>query len=189
MPAPNPQRRDHLADAAITVLAELGSHGLTHRAVDAAAAAPSGTTSRYFRTRQALLDGIVGRITGRLTERVNAYPVRPLEPADLENALVGILTLMASKDDRDSLALFELHLESTRDPRLRAVLTDALRARRDLLLRQCLAAGLHLDEADAMRLEMSVLGIVFTTLTTGNGENPEPAVRAAVRTLLNQHRK
>ena len=54
-------RRETLLDAAIAVLGGQGSRGFTHRAVDAAASVPIGTTSNYFRTREALLDGVVSR--------------------------------------------------------------------------------------------------------------------------------
>ncbi|MFI7452879.1 TetR/AcrR family transcriptional regulator [Nonomuraea sp. NPDC049714] len=67
---------------------------LTHRAVDTVAAVPAGTTSRYFRTRDALLNGVIERITHRLGERVDAYTLRPISPADLEEALVAVLTTM-----------------------------------------------------------------------------------------------
>lgn len=184
MPPPNPQRRDHLADAAITVLAEQGSRGLTHRAVDTAAA-PAGTTSRYFRTRDALLNGVIERITHRLGERVDAYTVRPISPADLEEALVAVLTMMLTDDRHDPLALFELHLESTRNPRLRHTLTDALHGRSDLIIRQCRAAGIDISQDDAMLLEMSVLGVLFTALTTGVPETAAevrpPSSSAGVR--------
>ena len=49
------QRRRELCDAAINVLAEHGSRGLTHGQVDRYAAVPDGTTSYYYRTREALL--------------------------------------------------------------------------------------------------------------------------------------
>lgn len=188
MPSPNLQRRDQLAEAAITVLALQGSHGLTHRAVDAAAGVPTGTTSRYFRSREALLNGVIDRITRRLDERVTAYRVDPLDPADLEDALTGLLTLMQTREPYDPLALFELHMEGTRKPALRATLAQALHSRRDLIQRQCRAAGITLGDDDAMLLEMSVLGILFTTLTTDKNGDPEPAVRTAVRSLLDRHR-
>ena len=50
------------ADAAITVLADHGARGLTHRAVDQAAGLPPGTTSNYARTREALLTLTLTRI-------------------------------------------------------------------------------------------------------------------------------
>jgi DNA-binding transcriptional regulator YbjK len=55
--------RPHLvADAAVTVLARDGLRGLTHRAVDAEARLPDGSTSNCFRSRTALLEAIVSRL-------------------------------------------------------------------------------------------------------------------------------
>uniref|UniRef100_UPI0004C8F72E TetR/AcrR family transcriptional regulator n=1 Tax=Streptomyces sp. NRRL S-237 TaxID=1463895 RepID=UPI0004C8F72E len=51
----NQDRRDRLRDAAIAVLAREGGRGLTHRAVDSAAAVPTGTAKNYFPSRDALL--------------------------------------------------------------------------------------------------------------------------------------
>ncbi|GIG66798.1 TetR/AcrR family transcriptional regulator [Phytomonospora endophytica] len=185
MPPPNARRREQLADAAVTVLAAHGSRGLTHRAVDTAADVPAGTTSRYFRTREALVDAVVERITRRLADRVAAVRIRPLERADLEDALVTTLTRMLDEDD--VLVLFELHLEATRDPALRGVLTAALAERRDLILRQCRVAGVDVTGEDAELLEMGVLGILFTTLTTDAPGGPGPRVRAAVGGLLSRY--
>ena len=58
----NQNRRDRLRDGALTVLAEAGGRGLTHRAVDAAAGVPDGTTKNYFPTRDALLSAVAERI-------------------------------------------------------------------------------------------------------------------------------
>ncbi|GAA2402810.1 hypothetical protein GCM10010404_71070 [Nonomuraea africana] len=38
-----------------------------------------------------------------------------------------------------------------------------------------------------MLLEMSVLGILFTALTTGAPDDPGGSIRTAVRTLLNRY--
>ena len=62
MPPSNQQRRDELTDAAIEVVARHGLHGLSHRAVDEQAEVPRGTTSNYFRSREALLAAAVQRI-------------------------------------------------------------------------------------------------------------------------------
>lgn len=55
-------RRDEVLDGAVEVLGTLGLRGLTHRAVDAAAGVPAGTASNYFRSRAALVRGIVDRM-------------------------------------------------------------------------------------------------------------------------------
>src|SRR5919107_1137181 len=52
-------RRSVILDAALRVIAEQGMRALTHRAVDAAAGLPGGSTSYYFRSRAALLTGCV----------------------------------------------------------------------------------------------------------------------------------
>ena len=62
----NPQRRDLLADAGLRVLATAGARGLTHRAVDREAGVPAGTASNYFRSRDALLNGLAERIFTRM---------------------------------------------------------------------------------------------------------------------------
>ena len=64
--ASNPERRTALADAGLAVLARDGARGLTHRAVDAEAGVPTGTTSNYFRSRDDLLEALVARIFERL---------------------------------------------------------------------------------------------------------------------------
>lgn len=56
------QRRAALADAAIRIVADHGLRGLTHRAVDAAAGLPQGSTSNHFRTRAALVEAVADRI-------------------------------------------------------------------------------------------------------------------------------
>ncbi|GAA3738195.1 DNA-binding transcriptional regulator YbjK [Spinactinospora alkalitolerans] len=186
MPPPNPRRRDRLAGAAIEVLAREGSHGLTHRAVDAAAEAPPGTTSRYFRTRAALVNGVVDRVTRRLADRIDGNVVQPIDPAGLEDALVTVLRQMLSADRSQPMALLELHLEGSRDPHLRDVLADAMTARRDLIIRQCRAAGIDVSAQDALQLEMTVMGILFTALTVNPQafDDLDVFVRTAVRSTL-----
>lgn len=51
-----------MLDAAIEVLGTRGLRGLTHRAVDDVAAAPQGTASNHFRSRSALVKGVVERM-------------------------------------------------------------------------------------------------------------------------------
>lgn len=55
-------RQQHILDAAIQVLGNGGSRSLTHRSVDAEAGLPSGSASNHFRSRSALISGIVSRM-------------------------------------------------------------------------------------------------------------------------------
>jgi uncharacterized protein YjbI with pentapeptide repeats len=85
-----------LTDAAIAVLAELGMRGLTHRAVDARAGLPQGTTSAYFRTRKALIEAVVRRLAD--LDRAD------LDRADLDRADLDRADLDRADLDRADLA-------------------------------------------------------------------------------------
>ena len=107
-------RRTEIADAAITALATRGMRGLTHRAVDQTAGLPEGSSSYYYRTRQALLQAVVERLAELTADELPA-----LSSADL-----GEFTVRSSKLIQEwltsgrvrQLARYELTLEATRRP-------------------------------------------------------------------------
>ena len=80
-------RCEQLLDA-ISLLGDRGVRAVTHRAVDAQAGLPVGSTSNHFRTRDALFDGIAERFSAR--ERANwehlAGRLSPTTPAELATA-------------------------------------------------------------------------------------------------------
>lgn len=55
-------RRTRVVDAAIAIVGESGTRELTHRGIDRRLKIPEGSTSNYFRTREALLDAVVERL-------------------------------------------------------------------------------------------------------------------------------
>ena len=57
--------RERVLDAALAVLGQQGLRALTHARVDEAAGLPRGSASNYFRTRRALLDGMVEHLARR----------------------------------------------------------------------------------------------------------------------------
>ena len=64
--------RTRALDAAIDLVGTEGLRSLTHARVDERADLPKGTTSNYFRTRAALLNGVVERIVEREMPGVGA---------------------------------------------------------------------------------------------------------------------
>lgn len=102
-------------------------------------------------------------------------------------ALVTVLNTMVADGPHEPLALFELYLESNRNPYLRRLLSDTFHSRRDLIVRQCRVAGIAITEQDAMLLEMSVLGILFTALTTGAPNGPGTSIRAVTQAVLDRY--
>lgn len=113
-------RRDDLLDAAISLLGEHGVRGLTHRAVDAAAGLPAGSTSNYFRTKDALLSAVVERFAAR--ERANwediAAAVCPTTPAELAHALAAFVHDMTGPNRTLTLARYAILVEAAQRPAL-----------------------------------------------------------------------
>jgi DNA-binding transcriptional regulator YbjK len=113
------ERRRELCDAAIQVLAEHGSRGLTHGQVDRCAGLPEGTTSYYYRTRAALLRGVGTRIAEIDVANLQSVIDEPLDPLS-PFAHLAELTMMQADGPGLMLnrARHELVLGAVRDPGL-----------------------------------------------------------------------
>jgi len=166
-------RRTAILDGALEVLAEQGMRGLTHRAVDAAAGLPPGSTSYYFRSRAALVTGCVQRLVERdLTEDVATVDAAvpgagPDLPAVLAGALTAVGVRMATVERQRTLARYELSLAAVRDAALRAELVaggDTIRRRGTALLAR---AGVTEPETAAEELAALLDGLVYTALVRG----------------------
>ncbi|WP_225877204.1 TetR/AcrR family transcriptional regulator [Streptomyces resistomycificus] len=109
-------------------MATAGLRGLTHRAVDAAAGLPAGSTSYYFRTRSALISACYLRLAELSVADADRWEADHGRPSDLDSAAGALAALLhhwltAARDRQ--LARFELSLEATRRPELRADLQTA----------------------------------------------------------------
>ncbi|BBZ45510.1 TetR/AcrR family transcriptional regulator [Mycobacterium parmense] len=115
------ERRRTLCDAAIRVLAEHGSRGLTHGQVDRCARVPGGTTSYYYRTREALLRGVGKRVAEIDVANLQSVIDEPLDPRS-PFAHLARLTMMQADGPGLMLnrARHELVLGAARDPSLAA---------------------------------------------------------------------
>ncbi|SCL46512.1 TetR/AcrR family transcriptional regulator [Micromonospora chersina] len=195
-----------LADAAVELLAEGGMRALTHRAVDARAAMPPGTTSAYLRTRQALIEAVVQRLadldradlaahelpTEAAPEPPRAAPA--LGPEGLDRLAAGVAEVLdrwLTTGRTRSLARYACLLEAVHRPELRRILDHgtALRVQaRDLLAR----AGAPDPRRQGDQFVAFVDGLLFDRLVgAGALSAPPPGtpasredLRAGVRTLL-----
>lgn len=125
----NPGRRKVLTDAAVHVLAQQGSRGLTHRALDAEAGVPRGTSSNFFATKDSIIDAILVRIGERLAPDPDVHASLALrEPGrELFTAYMKDIVQRLTSDRDAALALFELRLEATRRPHVEEAITTWLR--------------------------------------------------------------
>ncbi|MFF7114986.1 TetR/AcrR family transcriptional regulator [Streptomyces albogriseolus] len=181
-------RADLVADAALALLAERGMRGLTHRAVDEAAGLPQGSTSNVARTRQALLELAVRRLADR-EERVLALQELP-DPRKDADAVLDALALTAHRaltHNRElTLARYELALEATRRPELRAHF-DAAGARfRAQLTALVTALGSPSPDRHALTLIAWADGLLFSCVAGSYHAEipPVPDIRADLREII-----
>ena len=188
----NDGRRRELADAGIQVLAREGARGLSHRAVDLAAAAPPGTASNYFRSRAALLAALVSRIGERLTPDPAVHDALAARTPDRElfrDYIRDIVTRLTAERDV-TLALFELRLEAARRPDVADVLGGWLRTGLDGDVAFNRAAGLPGGRDEIVLLHYAIDGLLLDRLTTSidPGAAAEEAVDLLVARLLDSPR-
>ncbi|MEU8070635.1 TetR family transcriptional regulator [Micromonospora sp. NPDC049151] len=166
--ARNPERRTLLADAGLRVLADAGARGLTHRAVDAEAGVPTGTTSNYFPSRAALLAGLAERIFDRIApDPAVLADLGRREPslALMTDYLRDIVT-RTTREPGLTRALFELRLEAARRPELRSALGGVLRQGYADDVAHHAAAGLPGGAYEVALLHYAVDGLLLDLLTT-----------------------
>ncbi|MEV0565137.1 TetR family transcriptional regulator [Dactylosporangium sp. NPDC050588] len=183
----NPARRTALLDAAIEVLADEGSRGLTLRAVDQQAEVPTGTTSNYFSNRADLLEQLMVRVRERLTpdpaelaETMRATPSR-----DLVKTLMHQLLDRTRRERSSHLALLELRLEATRRPELDTMLTRFFTADLEANVAFHVDAGLPGDSGSVLLLYLGMLGLIVDDLTVPEVLRPH-GVEALVDRLVDR---
>jgi AcrR family transcriptional regulator len=199
--APTPSRRNELADAAITTLAQAGMRGLTHRAVDKTAGLPEGSCSYYFRTRHALLHAAIDRLEqvdiAELTtlpalsgmhapgpEGANAPSHEGVTEADLDGVAEAAARLVGhwtTAGRQRMLARYELALEATRRPELRTVFVRAGTRSRELAEAMLTAIGAPDPARQAPLLVAYLDGLIFDHLA---GAGSLALTHAELRTAL-----
>ena len=164
----NDERRQVLADAGLAVLANQGARGLTHRAVDREADVPTGTTSNYFRSRDALVAGLVERIGERLTPDPDVLAaLSTREPSrELFADYVRDIVRRLTENREVTVALFELRLESTRNPDVAAMMSDWGRTGFEADVAFNTAAGLPGSAREIALFHYAVDGLLLDRLTT-----------------------
>ena len=166
--ARNPERRTLLADAGLRVLADAGARGLTHRAVDAEAGVPTGTTSNYFPSRAALLAGLAERIFDRIAPDPDVLAdLGRREPSlALMTDYLRDIVARTTREPGLTRALFELRLEAARRPELRSALGGVLRQGYADDVAHHAAAGLPGGAYEVALLHYAVDGLLLDLLTT-----------------------
>jgi DNA-binding transcriptional regulator YbjK len=181
-------REQQILDAAIDVLASGGGRQLTHRAVDATAGLPVGSTSNRFRTRDALLTGVLGRILERETAVWAGLADGDLPAGDLDafcaamGRTVEVLTTADTTVTRARLAVF---VEASHRPDLRAEIANG-RARIAVWALPALVKAGSTDPTAHLDCLLALIdGLLTSRLTVPSGHvDPTLAIRGLLGGLI-----
>jgi AcrR family transcriptional regulator len=180
-------RREDLLDAAIELLAERGVHGVTHRAIDTAAGVPAGSTSNYFRTREALLVAIVERFAVR--ERAALEQIltmrTPTTPDELSAALAESAQLSTGPLRALTLARYAMLVESAVNPAIQAPLAAIGAGQGEHFQRWLKAAGSTDPGRDVSIISNHLTGLVLHQVALPADDfDPLASLTALVRALM-----
>ncbi|GAA1611377.1 TetR/AcrR family transcriptional regulator [Catellatospora bangladeshensis] len=181
-------RRQQLLDAAIEVLGTRGLRALTHRAVDAAAELPEGSTSNAFRTREALIGGVLDRLVEVETEvwqrLATGHSAPPSDPEQATLLVAQMVRELAGPARQLTLARHAIFHEAAFHPGLQERIGAA---------RQRLAAwgepwlahlGSRDPRADYLTMLALIDGLLAIQLACPDPTfDPTPSIRTALRGL------
>lgn len=103
-------------EAAVGLVGTEGVRALTHGRVDAAAGLPPGSTSNHYRTRAALLAGVIDWITDQ--DRSDAGLPEIADGGQLRDALVRMIEVQSGPLATRTRARYALFLEADEDAAL-----------------------------------------------------------------------
>jgi AcrR family transcriptional regulator len=175
-------RRDDIAQAAMELVADGGSHALTHRRIDRRLGLPEGTTSNYARTRRDLVLMVVQRIADLAQLRPPDAPLPHTVAEAVEQFTVAFDDVVAR--GVDTRARMALSVDCLHDPELHALLTTRSPVRATVLdqARRLLdALAVPDSEQRAVDLIGIMNGLLYDRLI-GNGVSGTPVDAAAVLT-------
>lgn len=177
-----PSRPELVADAAVTVLARDGLRGLTHRAVDAEAGLPDGSTSNCFRSRASLIEAIVARLEelDRAALTSGAEPDVSSRRALATYLAANVRLMTLSRHVRATRARLALLLDETARPAL-----DAGHRRFLAMLEGVLTEAGHPDPAATARAVSDLLeGALVHAVSVRSRKVDAAELAVAVERLL-----
>lgn len=176
--------RERALEAAVRLVGEQGVRALTHARVDAEAGLPKGSTSNWFRTRDALVAGVLVWIA----EQERAELTAAMEPAHTVDEFIEVLTrLLEDATGRYAVrtrARYALFLETTATPNAQ----PSMRAQRSMFEewtrgRLSMLGSTDPDAAARALLAFSA-GLIVNRLTVAPDTPIRPTVEIAVRGCL-----
>jgi DNA-binding transcriptional regulator YbjK len=188
----NQQRRDQITDAAIEVVARDGLHGLSHREVDKHAGLPRGTTSNYFKSREALVAATIQRIVDLHFAMIVELRARHAQTASVIDLLGDVVDEALTNFPGRYAAMFELAMESRRRPELRVEFDRIADEAMKLTYDAHRGKDSEPSRRDVELLNAFYNGVLFTSLVmpqTLGGRSPGEITRIMLEKVLEPTRQ
>jgi DNA-binding transcriptional regulator YbjK len=177
-----PSTKDRALRAAVDEVGEHGIRALTHARVDTRAGLPKGSTSNWFRTRAALLAGVMEHLAEE--ERSTAPTQEVSTPEDLVELICAMAQTACGPQAARTRVRLALSLEAAHNPDLLVPL-KVERAKfvtwATVLLAQ--VGARHPQEA-ARTLLACANGVLFHKLTVDPDAEVRPVIERCLRACL-----
>lgn len=180
-------QRDRSLEAAIELLGTEGLRSLTHARVDGRAGLPRGSTSNYFRTRAALLDGVVGWLIDH--ELADFDPGFDPSTASADNLIDALCELIVTETGRfrsRTLARYVLFLEGANNDAVRAPLVSSRKRFEQWTEGILTAMGAPSPVPATKALMACAEGLTLHRITVDPDAELRPALELTIRGCLGQ---
>jgi len=162
----DPDRHDRIVEAAISVIAEHGVAGTTHRLIAAAADVPLGSLTYHFTGLDDLRAQAFARHAEQMAVRYEAHFADVQTLDDVVEAVTALVHADADADDRDWAVAYELFLAALRDPALRTITESWMRRSRSVLER-------FVDPTTSRGVDALIEGLVMHKVLSTGPVSPE----------------
>lgn len=175
--------RERALDAAIDLLGNQGLRALTHARVDERAGLPKGSTSNYFRTRQALLVGVVDRLVELEMPEVGTT-FSPASADEFVDALCGLLDHLTWTRRTQTAARLVLFVEASHNETLREALTRGRAGMESTAVVALARLGARDPQAAAIAVAACFEGLLLHRIARHDSTNARPTFDLVVRAAL-----
>lgn len=182
--------RHRVTTTALDVVGRQGIHALSHARVDAAAGLPRGSTSNYFRSRAALLGGVVEALVAAdhaAWERL--YGAQVPSTVALTEALAAYIETATTTDRVHTIARYTLFTEAMVNDQLRAPLQHARNTLEELAVKHLAELGATDPPGAAAVLLPHLDGLIlyrlaFTGQWATSADDPRPSIGTIVEAVM-----
>ncbi|MFT4189566.1 MAG: TetR family transcriptional regulator [Aeromicrobium sp.] len=156
------ERREALLEAALELFVEGGSRAVTHRAVATRAGLPSATTTYYFSSIEHIVREALSRHLTTWIETLRSLTDVEFDTsADLDEAAAFIEMIFTVRAPEVAGTQIAIYLAAARDPELRELAGDALRALDGLIVSVLTRLGVETADDLAASVFSLIAGVAL----------------------------